>query len=273
MCALTTILVGSAIGVAAGAGVAAATGGNRNDYLRDSLIGLGLGAAGGAGAAALGVGAAGAGASAGAAGGAAAPVAPAAVGGAGAAGGAAAAGGAKAAATYGGLTAGQWGIVGLGAVATGVSGASAIMQGQAEAKALKRQAELDEIRAGQVQEAAQEEAATIARKARRLQGAQKTAAAANGMMLEGRAESAPSMIEQDTAMEAAWDTQKMLHNANMEAWGYMARADVERMNARNARRTGNLRFGGALLQGGLSTGAMYYGMMGSNATHAATLLA
>lgn len=152
---------------------------------------------------------------------------------------------------------------GMGAV----EGYSAYQEGKETAKELKKQAELDKIRASQAQEAAAIEKMDFARKQNQLKGAQRTAAAANGIMLESRAESSPSMFEQDTASELAWESAKIDYNANLEAWGYMQNARTKLRQASAARKTGNLKMATGLIRGGLGMASTYY--MGTmRASHA-----
>ena len=127
-----------------------------------------------------------------------------------------------------------------------------------DAANLKDQAELNEIRAGQAQEAAALEKMDLARKQRQLKGTQKTAAAANGIMLETRAESSPAMFEQDAAAELAWDNAKIDYNANLEAWGYMENARLQRRQARSVRRVGNLKVATGLIKGAVGAAGTYY---------------
>ena len=148
------------------------------------------------------------------------------------------------------------------------------MNAPAQAANLKRQAEMERIRAGQVQSRAAVEAQEIARRRARLQGTQRTAAAANGIMLgDGRETGAADILEQDAAMEAAWDTEKMIYNANLEAWGYSENANIMRRNARTLTRSGNLAFASGLIQGGITGAAGYYSARAANARRSAGLLA
>lgn len=132
-------------------------------------------------------------------------------------------------------------------------------QGKMEAKSLKDQAELERLRAGQVHEAAAMEKMDLARRQRMTIGKGRTVAAANGIMLESRAESSPNMWEQDAMAELAYEQSKIDYNANQRAWGHMANAGVLRDNARTARRTGNLKAVTSLVRAGVGMGVSYFG--------------
>lgn len=180
---------------------------------------------------------------------------------------------AAAAKTYAGLTPGQWLAAGGVAASAVGQGISSKMEADANAAALKRQAALESQRAAQVRQSAAEEAQSLARERRRLQGSQRTAAAANGVLLESsRAEAAPNMLEQDAAMESAWDTEKMLYNANLQAWGYSTNAATLRYNAASARKSGNLALSSGLVRGGILGAAGYYSSLAANEQRNATLL-
>lgn len=171
--------------------------------------------------------------------------------------------GAAAAAAGGGAERGA-GQLASAALQLGGAGAEAYgsyRQGVEESRQLRAQAKLDEVRAGQALEAAAVEKADLARKSRQLVGKGRTAAAANGVMLEARAESAPAVWEQDAAAELAWEGAKVDYNANLEAWGYMENARQKRIAARNARRLGNLKSATSLVRGGAGAFASVYGAM------------
>lgn len=147
--------------------------------------------------------------------------------------------------------------VGKAALALGAGGTQAYgsyQEGKENAKYLKAEANLNEIRAGQVHEAAALEKMQQARKTRALAASQRTAGAANGVMLEARAESSPAMFEQDARAELAWDGAIVDYNANMEAWGYMEQARLQRQQARSSRRMGNLKAVGSLFTGAVGAG-------------------
>ena len=126
------------------------------------------------------------------------------------------------------------GVGALGQVAqAGVSGYGQIEQAKDARKSLDDQAKFEMIRAQQALDRAAVEKMDNARRTRQLVGKGKVAAAANGVMLETRAESLASMWEQDAHAELAYDNAKIDYNAQLEAWGY-------RENARRLRREGRL---------------------------------
>jgi len=118
-------------------------------------------------------------------------------------------------------------------VQAGVSGYGQVEQAKLNQKALDDQAKMEKIRAQQALDRAAVEKMDNARKTRQLIGKGKVAAAANGIMLESRAESLASMWEQDANAELAYDNAKIDYNAQLEAWGY-------RENARRLRQQGRL---------------------------------
>ena len=154
-------------------------------------------------------------------------------------------------------TAGTGGIGGslklLGGVVQAAGGGAeavgAYQQGKADAANLKAQAKDEELRAQQEIEAAEIEAKDLARRQRQTVGRGKVAAAANGVMLETRAESAPSVWEQDMAAELAWDREKLFHNAQQRANIRRYNASQLRVGAKNARRGGNLKAATAAIKG------------------------
>jgi len=118
-------------------------------------------------------------------------------------------------------------------VQAGVSGYGQVEQAKLNQKSLDDQAKMEKIRAQQALDRAAVEKMDNARKTRQLIGKGKVAAAANGVMLESRAESLASMWEQDANAELAYDNAKIDYNAQLEAWGY-------RENARRLRQQGRL---------------------------------
>lgn len=137
----------------------------------------------------------------------------------------------------------------LQAGAGAVEGYGAYRQGKDDAANLKAQSKDEELRAQQEIEAAEIEAKDLARRQRQVVGQGKVAAAANGVMLETRAESSPSVWEQDMAAELAWDREKLFHNARQRANIRLSNANQLRVSAKNARRGGNLKAATAAIKG------------------------
>ena len=242
----TTVLANAAIGAGISAGIGAATGQRGSDLWRSAAIGAaGAGVASGLGIAVNGVTTA-------------AGTASAATG-SGASGGTSAAGG-----TTGGLSGSD--ITSL--VVQGAAGAadaySSHEQGKAEAEAYKQQSHLNRIRAGQVMESAEIEKMDLARRQKATIGKGKVAAASSGIMLESRAEASPSVWEEDARAELEYEGSKIMHNANMQAWGYQENANIDMLNARNARRTGNLKAATSLIKTGAGMYVSAYGKPGKS---------
>lgn len=234
--AFTTAAMNAAVGAAASAGIAAASGARGRDLWTAAAIG---GAAGGAGSLmSTGLGTSQAVAATGT-------------------GNMATQAGGAAAQTSSALDTQQLVSLGIQGVSGGVEAYGNYEQGKQEEKALKEQAKLDQIRAGQVQDAATLEKQDLARRQRQTTSSGRAAAAANGVLLESRAESAPAVWEQDAAEELAYESSKIDYNANLQAWGYNQSARTNLINARNARRTGNLRVATSLIKAGAGMASSY----------------
>lgn len=132
-------------------------------------------------------------------------------------------------------------------------------EGRDNARALRASAEQQRKAAQSVLDSAEIEAKDLSRKQRQVAGSAKAAAAANGVMLEGRAESSPAMYEQDAAAEALWDRTKLFTNANMRSQGLFAAGNDMLVAARRARRSGNLKAATAAIKGAFNTGVAAYG--------------
>lgn len=94
------------------------------------------------------------------------------------------------------------------------------------------QAALDTTRASQAQLQGEINQGEAAKQAQQVVGAGKTAFAANGILLEGRAGSAPAMWEQDEAAALAWEQSIIKTNADNEVFGYLANANMARAQGR-----------------------------------------
>lgn len=107
------------------------------------------------------------------------------------------------------------------------------------AKIQRQQADLERMRAGQEMDAAQQEAIDAARKAKQRLGTGKAQMAANGVMMDDtRAGSEPMVYEGDAAAELAYDQAKIMHNAQLRAWGYQENARVLDAQAADTLRAG-----------------------------------
>ncbi len=143
--------------------------------------------------------------------------------------------------------------LGVGIASGAATGVSQGIEAHEEAKALKRQAKNEEIKAGLEEEAGQREAIDAARKAKQERGTGIAQMAANGVMVDDAREgSVPTMYESDLAAELAYDQAKIMENANLRAWGYRASAAELRRSARTRRRAGYVSAGLSGLTAGLS---------------------
>ena len=148
-------------------------------------------------------------------------------------------------------------------------GYAGMKESKENAKELEYQAKLNEIRAGQAQQSAEVEKMDLARKQRQLIGSGRAAAAANGVMLEGRAESSPAMFEQDAEAELAWDNAKIDYNANLESWGYMANAASQRRQAKSMRSMGRMKLASGLIKGAVGAAGSYFSGSARSAANSA----
>jgi len=113
-------------------------------------------------------------------------------------------------------------------------------QKEAESRAEQAEIKADMFDTQQLAETARaaEEKEHLAKRRRQLVGKGKTAAAANGVMLESRAESAPAMFEQDAAAEMAYEQGKVDQNMRIKNYTHGANAALSRMSAANYRQQG-----------------------------------
>ena len=160
------------------------------------------------------------------------------------------------------------GSAGMGLLNSYMAAQSAKQSAAAESRELETKAGLEDMRADlyALQQRAEAENAAdekrrLGRARRQLVGRGRTAAAANGVMLEGRAESSPAVFEQDAAAEMAYESAKVdynlgIKNANHAANAAMSRLSAAnyRLNAANAKRLGNLSATSAWIQGGADAG-------------------
>lgn len=177
-----------------------------------------------------------------------------------------------------------------GAVAAGAGIAMGTMSYQSALKAAEAQAQAQEdqakqmdlagklaaqnaknarTKAGMEMEAGELDAADEARIARQEAGTAIAKAAGNGVMVEPRKESMTTMLEADQKAELVYDQAKIMQNAQMRAWGYLAEGrnyDYEalgqaygaaslRSAARETRRAGKVNAWSSAIGTGLSTGS------------------
>lgn len=121
------------------------------------------------------------------------------------------------------------------------------------------QAALERSRGAQTQVQAEANQVEAAKVRQQVVGAGKTAFAANGVLLEGRAGSATAMWEQDEAADLAYEQALIKQNADNEVFGYLANAKMA--EAQGAAQAGAYRAQGvasrinaqsALMQAGLA---------------------
>lgn len=189
-----------------------------------------------------------------------------------------------------GVTASTAELLAKGAVAAGAGIAMGTMSYQSAVKAAEAQARAQEdqaeqmklagklaeanaknarIKAGMEVEAGELDAGDKARIARQESGAAIAKAAGSGVMVEPRKESMTTMLEADQKAELVYDQAKIMQNAQMRAWGYLAEGrnyDLEalgqrygaaglRSAARETRRAGKVNAWTSAIGSGLSTGA------------------
>lgn len=121
------------------------------------------------------------------------------------------------------------------------------------------QSALSKVRATQVQRQGELSQADAARARQQTVGAGKTAFAANGVLLEGRAGSAPAMWEQDEAADLAWEQALIKINADNEVFGLLAEGEMAAASGRmqaasylGQAAAARLNAGGSQIQAGIS---------------------
>ena len=193
-------------------------------------------------------------------------------------------------AASGGVKASTAELLAKGAVAAGtgiamgtMSYQSAVKAAEAQARAQEDQAEQMKMagelakqnaanartKAGMEMESGELDAADKARISRQEAGSAIAKAAGSGVMIEPRKESMTTSLEADQKAELVYDQAKIMQNAQMRAWGYMAEGlnyDMEalgqsygaaslRSAARETRRAGRVNALTSAFGTGLSTGA------------------
>lgn len=150
---------------------------------------------------------------------------------------------------------------GLSAMSAQKSAAEERRQLEAKAGMEDMNAELQELQKNAEAENAADEKRRLGRAKRQLVGKGRTAAAANGVLLEGRAESSPAVFEQDAAAEMAYESAKVDYNLAVRNARHTANAAMSRLSAANyrlgalnAKRLGNLSATSAWIQGGADAG-------------------
>jgi len=142
---------------------------------------------------------------------------------------------------------------------SGIEAYGAYREGQDNADALLKQAEQQRLAAQSVIDSAEIESKDLARRQRLAIGRGKVASAANGIMLEQRAESSPAMWEQDAAAEAAWDREKLFANTNMRSQGLFTTGNDMIDQSKKVRRSGNLKAATSAIKGVVGAGVSLYG--------------
>lgn len=149
------------------------------------------------------------------------------------------------AATFLGISGSAWAGIGASAAAamslgTGImSGVQAQKAANEQARIEQQQAQAERIRAEQEMDAAKRETIDAARRARQEKGTGIAQMAANGVMIDDAREGSEATIyEGDSAAELAYDQAKIIHNAQLRAWGYDNNATVMSAEARQTQLAG-----------------------------------
>jgi len=131
---------------------------------------------------------------------------------------------------------------------------------QIQSDVARQNAENARVKAGMEIESGESEAADKSREVKQETGSGLAKAAGSGVMIEGRKESVSTMYEADQKAELAYDQAKIMHNAQLKAWGYQANADIldqqanETLRAGRAKaRMGYISAASSALSAGLST--------------------
>lgn len=137
-------------------------------------------------------------------------------------------------------------IAALASTAVGVT--SAIMQGEAAEDAAKYNAAVAENDARAAAEQSQYEAQRIRERNRRILATQRASQASSGLALTGSFED----VQLDSAIQGEMDALAAIYTGQINAGSAEARAQLARLEGRNAKRAGYMKAGGTLIGGASS---------------------
>jgi hypothetical protein len=138
-----------------------------------------------------------------------------------------------------------------------IGGYAAYQSGQSQKKAMKYNADMQELQALDASQRGAAEAATKRDRARKISGSQAANMAASGVRIDS---GTPLALLTETAGLGDLDALTSLNNAQREGWGYKGQATLDRYQGKAAGRAGVLNSAGTLL-GGASKA--YYGYQGA----------
>lgn len=137
------------------------------------------------------------------------------------------------------------------AVGTAISAASAIKQGQAQAKAQRFQADLAERDAQRARALATADATEFRRRRSRDLGVQRARYAGSGIDITS---GSPLGVQLDTAKEIGFQAQKILAGGEVKGQGLDLTAGLSRVTAREAETAGFINAGTTVLSGAARIG-------------------
>ncbi|HRR33934.1 MAG TPA: hypothetical protein P5026_07550 [Kiritimatiellia bacterium] len=142
------------------------------------------------------------------------------------------------------------GVAAAGTLAgTGMSVYGAHQQGKFQKDMMNYQSALDRQRASLAEKNAEIQAGRLQQQRRLEVAAGMTEFAKNGMLIDGEANSAPNVWEQDMAAETAWRMEELRDQAMYEAWGHNVNASMLTAQGSMARRGATMEMWGAGLSG------------------------
>lgn len=137
----------------------------------------------------------------------------------------------------------------LNMVGSGIQAYGQYSQAKAEKKAAFRQAELETMRAAEARSQAADAALEQGERRRQLVATGLAGAAANGVALNASPLDTSSIWEQDQEAVGAYETSKIEHDADVQAWGFLSNADMLRYQGKMATYAGRYKAWGSLLSG------------------------
>lgn len=133
-----------------------------------------------------------------------------------------------------------------------VGAASAVMQGEAAEDAAKYNAAVAENDARAIAEQSQYEAQRVRERNRRILASQRAGQAKSGLAMSGSFQD----VQMDSAIQGEMDALAAIYTGQINSGSAQARAQLARLEGRNAKRSGYIQAGASLLSGGAQASAL-----------------